>query len=204
MDYRPFTTGNAAMLLIDYQTGTIQLIRNRSRDQVHRNGVLLARLASRLDVPVVLTSSLEDQFQGPLIPEFEQILPAEYAKRSQRIGVVDALDDPGFAAAVEATGRRNLIIAGVTTDVCLIHPAIRAVAGGYQVQVVVDASGSNTAVSEEIALQTMLHAGVRLTTIPQLMSELAQNWTSPTGAAVMDLLNNGWQATVADESFTYQ
>ena len=133
----------------------MQLIRNRSRDQVHRNGVLLARLASRLDMPVELTSSLEDQFQGPLIPELEKILPAEYAKRSQRIGVVDA-------------------------------------------------SGSNTAVSEEIALQTMLHAGVRLTTIPQLMSELAQDWTSPAGAEVMDLLNNGWQATVADKSFTYQ
>jgi nicotinamidase-related amidase len=204
MDYQPFTAGNAAMLLIDYQTGTMQLIRNRSRDQVHRNGVLLARLAARLHLPAVLTSSLEDQFQGPLLPELKEVLPAEYMRRSQRLGVVDALDDPGFAAAVEATGRRNLIIAGVTTDVCLIHPAIRAVAGGYQVQVVVDASGSNTAISEQIALQTMLHAGVRLTTMPQLMSELAGDWTSPTGTAVMDLLNSGWQALVADESFAYQ
>jgi nicotinamidase-related amidase len=204
MDYQPFTAGNAAMLLIDYQTGTMQLIRNRSRDQVHRNGVLLARLAARLHLPAVLTSSLEDQFQGPLLPELKEVLPAEYMRRSQRLGVVDALDDPGFAAAVEATGRRNLIIAGVTTDVCLIHPAIRAVAGGYQVQVVVDASGSNTAISEQIALQTMLHAGVRLTTMPQLMSELAGDWTSPTGTAVMDLLNSGWQALVADEALAYQ
>jgi nicotinamidase-related amidase len=204
MEYQPFTAGNAALLLIDYQTGTMQLIRNRSRDQVHRNGVLLARLAAALHLPAVLTSSLEDQFQGPLLPELAEVLPAEYARRSQRLGVVDALDDPGFAAAVEATGRRNLIIAGVTTDVCLIHPAVRAVAGGYQVQVVVDASGSNTAVSDQIALQTMQHAGVRLTTMPQLMSELAGDWTSPTGTAVMDLLNRGWQPLVADESFAYQ
>ena len=199
-----FSTDNAALLLIDYQVGTMQLIRNRSREQVKRNGLMLARLAAALDLPVVLTSSLEDQFQGPLVPELAGILPGPFERRAKRLGVVDALDDPAFAAAVEATGRRNLIIAGVTTDVCLIHPAVRAVKGGFEVQVVVDASGSNTAISEEIALRSMQQAGVRLTTMPQLFSELAQDWTSATGLAVMDILNKEWQALVSDESSTYQ
>ncbi len=199
-----YTADNAALLLIDYQVGTMQLIRNRSREQVHRNGVILATLASRLGLPVVLTSSLEDQFQGPLVPEFAELLPDAYEKRSRRLGVVDALDDPSFAAAVESTGRRNLIIAGVTTDVCLIHPSLRAVRGGYDVQVVVDASGSNTAVSEEIALRSMQQGGVRLTTMPQILSELAGDWTAPSGVAVMELLNGSWQAMAGDETAAYR
>lgn len=199
-----YTADNAALLLIDYQVGTMQLIRNRSREQVRRNGVILATLAARLSLPVVLTSSLEDQFQGPLVSEFAELLPDAFEKRARRLGVVDALDDPSFAAAVESTGRRNLIIAGVTTDVCLIHPSLRAVRSGYDVQVVVDASGSNTAVSEEIALRSMQQGGVRLTTMPQILSELAGDWMAPSGVAVMELLNDSWQVMASDETAVYR
>jgi len=84
--------------------------------------------------------------------------------------------DDQFVKAVQATGRKKLIMAGITTDVCIVYPAITAVEEGYQVQVVVDACGSPSALSDQIALRRMENAGVTLTTTNQLIAELAQNW----------------------------
>ena len=195
-----FSRDNTALLLIDYQQGTIKLIRNRPPQQVARNGVLLGKVAKALGMPIVMTSSVEtNPFQGPVIDELASLLPDQYDVRVQRGGEVDALTHDGFAAAVRATGRSNLVMAGVTTDVCLVHPACRAVRDGYRVQVVVDASGSNTAVSEDIALRTMEAAGVSLTSVPQLLSELAENWSSTRGAAILgEICGFGMNAAASD------
>jgi nicotinamidase-related amidase len=106
----------------------------------------------------------------------------------KRFGIVDAMNDPNFAAAVHSTGRQNLILAGVTTDVCVVYPAMHAVSKGYDVQVVVDACGSPTKVADEIALRRMERAGVTLTTTVQLVAELAQNWTTPEGGQLLQIL----------------
>lgn len=92
----------------------------------NENTLALAKTAKILNIPVVLTSSQEQNVQGPLLPELEQILPEAFAARVQRAGIVNAWSDPHFKKAVEAKGRRNLIMAGVTTDVCLVYPAISA------------------------------------------------------------------------------
>jgi nicotinamidase-related amidase len=102
--------------------------------------------------------------------------------------VVNAWNDPLFKKAVEATGRRNLIMAGVTTDVCLVYPSISAYREGYQVQAVMDASGSPYELSEEMSRRRMEREGVVLTATNTLMAELAQDWSRPEGSQLLAIL----------------
>lgn len=176
-----FKAETSALLLIDHQIGTMQLIKNLPLEQVRRHTLALAKLAGLLGIPVVLTSSQEDRFQGPLMPELAQLFPAEYAARVKRQGIANAWDDPAFVAAVRATGRRDLIMAGVTTDVCVIFPAISARDEGFRVQVVLDAGGSPFEMSEAMAQRRMADAGVILTTTITAFAELVGDWTRGDG-----------------------
>ena len=123
-----------------------------------------------------------------MLPELEHIIPEAFAARIQRAGIVNAWNDPYFKKAVEATGRRNLIMAGVTTDVCLVYPAISARREGYQVQAVIDASGSPYEISEEMSRRRMEREGVVLTATNTLMAELAQDWSRPEGSQLLGIL----------------
>ena len=185
-----FTPADSALLLIDHQTGTMQLIKNIPLDVAKRNTLALAKTAKILNIPVVLTSSQEQNLQGPLLPELEQILPDAFAARVKRAGIVNAWNDPNFVAAVKKTGRKNLIMAGVTTDVCLVFPAISAVREGFNVQAVMDASGSPFDISEEMSRRRMENEGVVLTATNTLMAELAQDWSRPEGGQLLGILFN--------------
>jgi nicotinamidase-related amidase len=183
-----FTADTTALLLIDHQVGTMQLIKNIDRDLAVRQSVALAKMAQILKLPVVITSSQEDRAQGPILPAIAELLPEAHAARIRRPGVVNAWAYAPFRDAVLATGRRNLIMAGVTTDVCLIFPAIDAATEGFNVQAVMDASGSPSQLSEEFARQRMLNAGVVLTATNTLIAELAQDWSTPAGQELIGLL----------------
>ena len=183
-----FTPANSALLLIDHQIGTMQLIKNLPLDVVKRNTLALARTARLLNIPVVLTSSQEEKLQGPLLPELASILPDAFAARVKRAGIVNAWNDRNFVAVVEKTGRKNLIMAGVTTDVCLVFPTISAVRVGYNVQAVMDASGSPFEISEEMSRRRMEREGVVLTATNTMMAELAQDWSRPEGGQLLGIL----------------
>ena len=185
---KPFLPETSALVLIDHQVGTMQLIKTLDVDMVKRNTLALAKAAKILNLPVVLTSSQEDRIQQPLMPELAEILPEAYAARVRREGIVNAWEDPNFKAAIEKTGRKQLIMGGVTTDVCLIYPTISAVEAGYQVQAVLDISGSPFALSEETARKRMELAGVAFTATNTIIAELAQDWASPHGSALIQLL----------------
>jgi nicotinamidase-related amidase len=184
----PFNPEDSALLLIDHQIGTMQLIHTMAVEDAKRFTLALAKAARILGMPVVLTASQEDRIQGPLLPELAEILPDAFAARVRREGVVNAWADPAFKAAVEATGRKNLIMAGVTTDVCLVFSAIDAATEGYRVQAVMDASGSPYALSEEVARHRMAAAGVTLTATNTIIAELAQDWSTPEGQQLIQLL----------------
>jgi nicotinamidase-related amidase len=183
-----FSPTDSALLLIDHQLGTMKLIQNIPLDVVRRNTLALAKTAKILHMPVILTSSQEQNVQGPLMPELEQLLPQAFAARVKRAGIVNAWNDVDFNKAVEATGRRNLIMAGVTTDVCLVYPTISACREGYQVPAVMDASGSPYKLSEEMARRRMEREGVVLTATNTLMAELAQDWSRPEGSQLLGIL----------------
>lgn len=183
-----FDSSNSALLLIDHQVGTMQLIKNVPLDLVRRNTLALAKTAKILSMPVVLTSSQEENLQGPLMPELREILPHEFERRVKRAGIVNAWKDPNFVSAVRSTGRPNLIMAGVTTDVCLVFPAISATREGFAVQAVMDASGSPFDLSEEMSRRRMENEGVVLTATNTIMAELAQDWSRPEGGQLLGIL----------------
>lgn len=191
MTFERFTGNNAALLLIDHQVGTMSWVASIPFDEMKRNALILAKAATILKLPTVLTSSMEEAAQGPLLSELETILPTQFADRVKRLGIVNAMDDEHFASAVKATGRKRLIVAGVTNDVCTVYPALSLVSQGYEVQVVADAGGSPTKMADDIALRRMERAGVTLTTTNQLIAELAGSWSTPEGAQLVQALNIG-------------
>ncbi len=95
------------MLLIDFQEGTLKLAKNIPHAQIIMNMRALARVAVETKMPLVLTSSLESEFQGEVLDDLQEIAPEECEKRIKRTGVVDPWDDPNFKSAVVATGRRK-------------------------------------------------------------------------------------------------
>jgi nicotinamidase-related amidase len=127
-----FNRETSALVLIDHQIGTMQLVKTLSSDTSLRNAVLLAKAAKTLKMPIVMTASMEDHVQGPLAPPLQKVAPEAYEARVKRLGIVNAWADPNFKAAVKATGRKQLVMAGVTTDICLVFPSIDAASDGYE------------------------------------------------------------------------
>lgn len=185
-----FKLENTALILIDHQVGTCTWASTTPLDLLKRNVIFLASFAVKVGMPVVLTSSQEENvnFQGPLMPELQQAAPEAFAARVKRHGVVNAWDDPAFADACRRTGRRDFIMAGVTTDVCMVSPAVSAVREGFHVKVVCDACGSSNAIAEEMAWRRMQDAGVGLTSANAMVAELVNNWGTPAGAVALSLL----------------
>lgn len=185
-----FKKEDTVMLLIDHQVGTINFAANRPKDMIINRAATLAKIAKALDIPVVLTTSQEDQMQGPTIPELQKILPDEYANRIKRTGVTNAWDDPNYKKAVlkAANGRKNVIMAGLTNDVCIVYPSVSMVEEGYDVQVVIDAGGSPTQIADDTAQKTWEKAGVRTTAINQLVAELTASWGTADGLKLVKIL----------------
>lgn len=187
---KPFNTDDTAVILIDHQVGTNTWASTTPLDLLQRNVIILAKFAQGTGMPVVLTSSQETNVnvQGPLMPELQEILPEAFAARIKRQGVVNAWDDENFANACRNTGKKNFVMAGVTTDVCMVAPAISAVEEGFQVKVVCDACGSSNQIAEEMSWRRMERAGVELTSTNAIVAELVKNWASPAGAVAFPLL----------------
>ncbi len=185
-----FTLDDTAIILIDHQVGTNTWAATTPLELLQRNVVILAKFAVGTGMPLVLTSSQETNVdvQGPLMPELSEIAPEAFAARVKRKGVVNAWDDEEFAAACRNTGKRNFVMAGVTTDVCMVAPAIDALNEGFNVQVVCDACGSTNQIAEEMSWRRMEAAGVRLTSTNAMVAELVKNWASPAGAVAFPLL----------------
>ncbi|MCJ7590891.1 MAG: isochorismatase family protein [Woeseiaceae bacterium] len=187
---QPFSLENTAVILIDHQVGTNTWAATTPLELLQRNVIILAKFAVGTEMPLVLTSSQETNLdvQGPLMPELADIAPDAFAARIKRKGVVNAWDDEDFAAACRNTGKRNFVMAGVTTDVCMVAPAISALQEGFNVQVVCDACGSTNPIAEEMSWRRMQAAGVGLTSTNAMVAELVKNWATPAGAVAFPLL----------------
>ncbi len=183
-----FTGKNAAILLIDHQSGTMGWARSTPFEAMKNNTLMLAKSAMIMNMPLVLTSSMEDFVQGPLLAEFQEICPEAYANRVKRMGIVNAMEDEGFAAAVKAAGRKNIVIAGVTNDVCTVFPVLTLIEQGYNVQVVADAGGSPTELSDRVSLQRMENAGAVIVSTNQVLAELVGDWGTEEGGQVVQLI----------------
>ena len=165
---------HAAMLLIDHQSGLFQTIQDMPFTEVRSNAATLAKVATLAKMPVITTASVPQGPNGPLIPEIHQYAP--HAQYVARRGEINAWDNPDFVAAVKATGRKQLIIAGTITSVCMAFPSIAAVAEGYQVFAVVDASGTYSKMAQEITLARVVQAGVVPMDTAAVCSEIQRTW----------------------------
>ena len=170
----------AAMLLIDHQSGLFQTVKDMPMTELRANAITLAKIASLAKIPVITTASVPQGPNGPLIPEIHEAAPhAQYVARK---GEINAWDNAEFVAAVEKTGRKQLIIAGTITSVCMAFPSISAVAAGYQVFAVIDASGTYSKMAQEITLARIVQAGVVPMDTAAVCSEVQQTWNQPDAA----------------------
>ncbi|WP_324742982.1 isochorismatase family protein [Tsuneonella sp. CC-YZS046] len=191
MHNKVYTPENAAMLLIDHQSGTLSWTHSHDVEAVKKNAVQLARIATAVDMPLVLTSSMEEHVQGLLIPELQEAAPKAFAQRIRRAGIVNAMHDDNFNDAVKATRRKKVVVAGITTEVCVVFPVLQLLDEGYEVQVVTDASSSFTRIGDDAALRRVEQACAVITSTGQIISELAVDWTTPRGQALGQLLGLG-------------
>lgn len=165
---------NAACLLVDHQTGLFNIVRDYEPIQFKNNVIALAAVAKYFKLPTVFGTSLQQGPNGPLLPELLEIL--DNATVVHRAGEINAWDSPQFVEAVKKTGRKQLIIAGIVTDVCVAHVALSAVAAGYEVFVVVDASGTFDETARYAAWSRMTANGVQLLNWFSVACELQRDW----------------------------
>ena len=165
---------DAAVLLVDHQAGLLSLVRDIEPDKFKNNVLALASAAKYFGLPTVLTTSFEAGPNGPLVPELKTMFPdAPYIARP---GQINAWDNEDFVRAVKATGKKQLIIAGVVTEVCVAFPTLSALAEGYEVFVVTDASGTFNPVTRDAAWDRMSAAGAQLMSWFGAACELHRDW----------------------------
>ncbi|WP_343582857.1 isochorismate family cysteine hydrolase YcaC [Herbaspirillum sp.] len=172
--YRRLDKNNAAVLLVDHQAGLLSLVRDIGPDTFKNNVLALADLAKYFKLPTVLTTSFENGPNGPLVPELRQMFPD--APFIPRPGQINAWDNEDFVKAVKATGKKQLIIAGVVTEVCVAFPALAAIEEGYEVFVVTDASGTFNEITRHSSWNRMTEAGAQLMTWFGVACELHRDW----------------------------
>jgi len=169
------TADNAALLLVDHQVGLFTGVRDIPVAELTHNVVALAKAAKVLGVPTIVTATSPEMW-GPIIPELMEALHGiSIIART----TVNAFDDDRFVEAVKAAGRKKLIIAGVSTEVCLALPAIRATGLGYDAYGVIDASGTFSETKRVTGLLRMVQAGVIVIDYATAAVEMLKDNASP-------------------------
>ncbi len=172
--YNRLDKDNAAVLLVDHQSGLTNVVQDFSPDEFKNNVLALADAAIYFDLPTILTTSFESGPNGPLVPELKAMFPnAPYIARP---GQINAWDNEDFVNAIKKTGKKQLIIAGIVTEVCVAFPALSAREEGYEVFVITDASGTFNKTTRDAAWSRMEAAGCQLLTWFGAACELHRDW----------------------------
>jgi nicotinamidase-related amidase len=182
-----WTNEDCALVLIDYQNEMFEVIRSETNaDLVELHVRLLAKTAKAFDVPIVLsTVGVGFGFNGPTLPsvlaELDGIDPIDRSS-------MNAFEDKPFRDAIEATGRKRLIIAGLHTEICLTFATVEALKAGYDVLYVTDAVGGRSQAAHRTAIDRLAHAGAVPTTALAVTTELFRDWASPLRAPALDVI----------------
>jgi nicotinamidase-related amidase len=176
---------DTVLLLLDHQSGLLQNVKDVGITELRSNVSALARVATLLKIPIIYTASVPDGPNGPLIPEVQQFAPnGTYVPRK---GEVNAWDNEQFVKAVEATGKKTIVMAGVWTSVCVMFPALDATKAGYKVYAVLDASGDPSEMASRISLARFVQGGVVPINSNALICELHRTWNRPEAAELADI-----------------
>jgi nicotinamidase-related amidase len=198
--YEPLTSDNAGLVLVDHQVGLMTGVRDYSIAELTHNVVALAKAAKALKLPIVVTTTARDSMWGPTIPELVEALPGvQIIDRP----TVNAYDDAHVAQAIKATGRKKLIFAGLSLEVCAALPAITAVGQGLDAYVAVDACGTFSETKHQVGLLRMMQAGVILSDYATLMVEILKDNGRPESGAVYAALDMDWAKLVGHVAKAY-
>ena len=174
------------MLFVDHQTGLANGVQTQSPPEFVNNVKALVTIAQIYKLPSIITTSAADGPNGPIMPVVAEGLPA--ATILHRPGEINAWDNAGFVAAVKKAGRKKLLVAGISTEVCVAFVALSAREAEYDVYAVLDASGTWTKLVEEAAIARILQSGIVPMTWVGVGAELVRDWRSAAGNAHMKLM----------------
>ncbi len=167
------TPDNAVFLFVDHQPQMFFGVGSEDRQAIINATLGLAKTAKAFNVPTVLTTVAAESFSGHLLPELQAVFPD--LKPIDRT-TMNSWEDDAVVEAIKATGRRKIVLSGLWTEVCLVLPALSALAQGYEIYVVTDASGGVTKAAHEYAVQRMTSAGAVPVTWLQVLLELQRDW----------------------------
>ncbi len=198
--YEPLTSDNAALVLVDHQVGLMTGVRDMPIADLKHNVVGLARAAKALKLPIIVTTTASDSLWGPTFPELVEALPGVHIIDR---GSVNAFDDKRTAAAIEATGRKKLIFAGLSLEVCATFPAITAISIGLDAYVAVDACGTFNNTKRELGIGRLMQAGVVVSDYATLMMEVMKDNDRPEAGAVYGAIDMDWAKLVGQLAHAY-
>ena len=181
MSYDRLTADNAALLMVDHQTGLANGVQTMSPPEFNNNVKALATLGKLYKLPTIITTSASDGPNGPVMPIVSSLLPDAIV--IHRPGEVNAFHNQDFATAVRKLNRKKLLIAGISTEVCVAFAVLSALKDGYEVYPVIDASGTWDTRVEQAAIARMVQAGAIPITWCAVGAELMGDWRSPMGQA---------------------
>ena len=171
--HKLFTPEDSAVVFIDHQPQMLFGVANIDRTSLVNNVTLLAKVAKEFSVPCVLAAVETESFSGYIWPQLLDVFPGQAVVERTSM---NSWDDAGFRKAIEATGRKNIIMTGLWTEVCVTWPTIEMLGAGYNIYVVEDCCGATSVAAHEAALSRMVQAGaVRLTTVAALL-EWQRDW----------------------------
>ena len=198
--YEPLTSQNAALVLIDHQVGLMTGVRDISTGELKHNVVGLAKAAKLHNLPIIVTTTARDSMWGPTFPELVEALPgAQIIDR----GSVNAFDDAQTAHAIEATGRKKLILAGLSLEVCAAFPAITAISKGLDAYVAVDACGTFNDTKRQLGIARLMQVGVIVSDYATLMLEIMKDNNRPEAGAVYGAIDMDWAKLVGQLAHAY-
>jgi len=177
---------DAVMLLIDHQSGLFQLVKDIDMLRLRHNVSALAKVSRLAKLPTFTTASVPDGPNGPLIPEIHRYNPE--AIHIPRTGQINAWDNPKWVEAIEKTGRKTLLIAATLTSVCLSFPTLSALAAGYRVFTIIDASGNWSSMATEITLARVVQAGAMPIDTYAVIAELMSTYDRADAMEFVDAL----------------
>ncbi|XVU22339.1 isochorismatase family protein [Actinoplanes sp. CA-054009] len=180
------TPENTAIVLIDYVESFKNTVKSQTPEANVTGAVALAKMALGFEVPLVVTAGPEGDPRGPMYAELLAELKGHPVVG--RWDAFNAFDAPGFPEAIEATGRKHLAIGGLTTDVCVLHTAMGALRRGYEVSLVVDATGGTEQSSHDAAIGRLVQAGATTTSWMSLATELVGLYANDKNGVLPQLL----------------
>lgn len=192
------TADNSVLAMIDHQTGLLASCRDQPAETLRKNINGLIKMATTAGIPSVVTASMPEGPNGPVMSDITVVLGDTVINRA---GEINAWDSSEFRSAIEATGRKKIIMAGIVTDVCLLFPALSAVAEGYDVYAVVDASGTWDTVTRDAAMLRLSQAGVKVTTWASVLAEVMNDWRANHGYQLGGVLGEHTSYSLVYESY---